>query len=111
MDVDYSVLDRSDPNFDSETQRIDGAFHENGKGLAHGDINSDGFVDLIGTNSSGPIWAVAGVPGDTAIPASGTVFVWLNGGGENHWLTLKLTGRMKIDGTGSNADGIGRGYT
>ena len=107
MDVDYSLLDPNDSRFDSEAQRIDGAYHENGKGLAHGDINGDGYVDLIGTNSSGPIWTVPGVPGDTAIPASGTVFVWLNGGGDNHWITLKLKGRMGLDGTGSNADGIG----
>ena len=37
----------------------------------------------------------------------GPVFLWLNGGGENHWITLRLKGRMVIDGTGSNADGIG----
>ena len=30
-------------------------YHENGKGLAHGDLNGDGYVDLIGTNSSGPV--------------------------------------------------------
>ena len=107
MDVDYSILDPSHPGFDAVNQRIDAAFHENGKGLAHGDLNGDGYVDLVGTNSSGPIWAVPGVPGDTAIPAAGTVFVWLNGGGDNHWITLRLTGRKGIDGTGSNADGIG----
>ena len=107
MDVDYSILDPSNPNFDAADQRIDAAFHENGKGLAHGDLNGDGYVDLVGTNSSGPIWAIPGVPGDTAIPAAGTVFVWLNGGGDNHWITLRLKGRMGIDGTGSNADGIG----
>ena len=107
MDVDYSILDPSNPNFDAADQRIDAAFHENGKGLAHGDLNGDGYVDLVGTNSSGPIWAIPGVPGDTAIPAAGTVFVWLNGGGDNHWITLRLKGRMGVDGTGSNADSIG----
>ena len=107
MDVDYSILDPSNPDFDAADQRIDAAFHENGKGLAHGDLNGDGYVDLVGTNSSGPIWAIPGVPGDTAIPAAGTIFVWLNGGGDNHWITLRLKGRMGIDGTGSNTDGIG----
>ena len=107
LDVDYAILDPDDPGFDADAQRIDAAFHENGKGLAHGDLDGDGYVDLIGTNSSGPIWAVAGVPGDTARPAAGTVFVWLNGGGDNHWITLRLRGRMAIDGAGSNADGIG----
>ena len=33
--------------------------------------------------------------------------VWINGGGDHHWITLRLKGRMAIDGTGSNADGIG----
>jgi hypothetical protein len=36
--------------------------------------------------------------------------VWMNGAqpnGQNHWNTLRLKGRMGIDGTGSNADGIG----
>ena len=107
LDVDYSVLDPNDARFDRDAQRIDAAYHENGKGLAHADLNGDGYVDLIGVNSSGPIWTVSGVPGDTARPAAGTVFVWLNGGGDNHWITLRLKGRMAIDGTGSNADGIG----
>ena len=35
------------------------------------------------------------------------MFVWLNGNDDNHWLTLRLKGRMAVDGTGSNADGIG----
>ena len=38
---------------------------------------------------------------------SGPIFLWMNGGGSNHWITLRLKGRMAIDGTGSNADGIG----
>ncbi len=33
--------------------------------------------------------------------------VWMNGGGSNNWLTLQLKGRQVVDGTGSNADGIG----
>ena len=37
----------------------------------------------------------------------GPVFVWVNGGGDNNWIKLLLRGRMAIDGTGSNADGIG----
>ena len=31
----------------------------------------------------------------------------MNGGGDGHWITLRLKGRMAIDDTGSNADGIG----
>ncbi len=101
--VDYSILDPQDPRFDPEKQRIQGRFHENGKGLAHGDLNGDGYVDLIGTNSSGFIYQSP----PNAVPKPGPLFVWMNGGGENHWLTLRLRGRMAIDGTGSNADGIG----
>ena len=102
--VDYSILDPADPGFDAVRQRISPSMHENGKGLAHGDISGDGYVDLIGTNSSGPVWVK---PGESARPAEGNVFVWLNGGGDNHWITLRLQGRMGIDGTGSNADGVG----
>ena len=104
LDVDYSILDPDDPRFDATAQRIRNRFHLNGKGVAHGDLNGDGYVDLIGTNSSGFNWDPS--LGEW-IPAAGPLFVWMNGGGENHWLTLRLQGRMGIDGTGSNADGIG----
>ena len=70
----------------------------------HGDLNGDGYVDLIGTNSSGFNWDPT--LGEW-VPAAGPLFVWMNGGGENHWITLRLQGRMGVDGTGSNADGIG----
>lgn len=33
--------------------------------------------------------------------------MWMNPGGNNRWIALRLKGRMAIDGTGSNADGIG----
>ena len=102
QDVDYSVLDRRDPTFDPIRQRLLPDLHENGKGLARGDLNGDGFMDLIATNSSGGIL----VDGRTQF-AEGPSFVWINPGGENHWVTLRLKGRMAIDGTGSNADGIG----
>ena len=102
--VDYSVLDVSSKDFNPISQRISPRFHENGKGVAHGDLNGDGYVDIVGTNSSGNIWT-----GDSEnlVAAPGPVFIWLNGGGDAHWITLKLKGRMAIDGTGSNADGIG----
>ena len=103
-DVDYSILDADAPGFNADRQRISNRFHLNGKGLAHGDLNGDGYLDLIGTNSSGPIWDEQA---NEFVPASGPLFVWMNGGGANHWVTLNLKGRMGVDGTGSNADAVG----
>ena len=100
--VDYSVLDHEDPTLKLSAHRIDPKYHENGKGLAHGDLNGDGYLDLIGTNSRGFVQKVSMI-----IERPGPLFVWLNGGGDNHWVTLQLRGRMAIDGTGSNADAIG----
>ena len=120
-DVNYVDLERK--KITPSMARVSLEFHENGKGLAHGDLNGDGFVDLIGTNSSGDVFTDPErvVPGSTKTrftsplqqmtspvrPAPGPLFVWINGGGPNHWITLRLLGRMAIDGTGSNADGIG----
>ena len=113
LEVDYPRA----PRFNPAARRISNEYHENGKGLAHGDLNGDGYVDLIGTNSSGPIYVnpaeamEARLTGRQASPAvtsaPGPVFVWLNGGGDNHWISLRLKGRTAVDGTGSNADGIG----
>ena len=113
--VDYSPVDALAVPFDVDALRINSQLHENGKGLAHGDLNGDGYVDLIGSNSSGPVYIdpAAGIAGRAegkgteTRPAPGPLFVWMNGGGDNHWITLRLVGRMAVDGTGSNADGIG----
>ena len=103
QDVDYSVLDPADPTFDAERQRIAPQFHENGKGLAKCDIDGDGYVDLVGTNSSGEVFQKTGRIGF----APGPLFVWMNGNQGSHWIALRLQGRMAVDGTGSNADGLG----
>ena len=100
--VDYSVLDPRDPSFDARRQRIGLEFHENGKGLAKGDLNNDGYVDLIATHTSGDV-----LRNGRLEFAKAPIFLWMNAGGENHWIALRLKGRMAIDGTGSNADGIG----
>ena len=103
LGVDYSILDPEDPQFDRVDQRISPAFHENGKGLAKGDINGDGYVDLIGTNSNG----CRLVGQDECSWEAGPLFLWMNGGGDSSWLTIRLIGGMATGETGSNADGIG----
>ena len=101
--VDYEDLDPTNPLFDPIDRRLSPEFHENGKGVAKGDLNGDGYVDLVGSNSMGPVW----VGPNLLDLLGGRLFVWLNGGGENDWVGLRLKGRMAIDGTGSNADAIG----
>ena len=73
-------------------------------------MNGDGFVDLIGTNSSGEIFTGPYDPSINKAPtelSAGPTFIWMNAGGTNNWVNIRLIGRMSIDGTGSNADGIG----
>ena len=102
-DFDYSSIDPRDPGITTRLTGLLVALHENGKGLAHGDFNGDGYVDLIATKSSGPVV----VSRSRTEMLRGPIFLWMNVGGENRWVTLRLTGRMAIDGTGSYADGIG----
>ncbi len=101
--VNYNVLDPDNPEFDRERQRMDRRFHENGKGLAKCDLNGDGTVDLLGTNSNGPVF----ISDSTIDFFRGPLFLWMSNASQGNWVTLKLTGRQSIDGTGSNADGIG----
>lgn len=101
----YDKIDPNDPKRNAGIHRISPIYHENGKGLAHGDLNGDGYSDLIGTNSKGSLWEDSRKV--TFSEAGGPIFVWMNPGGDNRWITFRLKGRMAIDGSGSNADGIG----
>ena len=101
--VNYSVVDPDSPDFDPDRQRMDRRFHENGKGLAKCDLNGDGTVDLLGTNSNGPVF----ISERTIDFFRGPLFLWMSSASQGNWLKLKLTGRQSVDGTGSNADGIG----
>ena len=101
--VNYKVVDPDNPEFDPERQRLDRRYHENGKGLAKCDLNGDGTVDLLGTNSNGPVF----ISDKTIDFFRGPLFLWMSNASEGNWLSMKLTGRQSIDGTGSNADGIG----
>ena len=74
--LDYSAFDLEDPGIIAKLQALRIGFHQNGKALAHGDLNGDGYVDLIGTNSSGRIWV--GGSTDEQARVRGPIFVWLN---------------------------------
>ena len=102
--VRYDDIPSLEPGQDPAAIKLTPRYHENGKGLAHGDLNGDGYVDLIGTNSGGLLFTGEGYDSDYS---PGPTFMWINEPGSNNWITLRLEGRMAVDGTGSNADGIG----
>ncbi len=101
--VNYGVLDAGHQDFNPDRQRMDTKFHENGKGLAKCDLNGDGAVDLLGTNSNGPVF----LSEKTIDFFRGPLFLWMSNASDRNWITLRLKGRQGIDGTGSNADAIG----
>lgn len=101
--VNYRAIDPDAPEFDRDRQRMDRKFHENGKGLAKCDLNGDGAVDLLGTNSNGPVF----IADQTVDFFRGPLFLWMSNASQGNWISIRLVGRQALDGTGSNADGIG----
>ena len=94
MRINYDTLDLEDAGIAATMRNFRIKFHENGKGLAHGDLNGDGYLDLVGTNSGDPAVGDNPLIAQLGRRAAGPVMVWINGGGDNHWLTLRLQGRM-----------------
>lgn len=101
-EVNYENLIETDSS-DLMKRRINIKFHENGKGLAKGDINDDGYIDLIATNSNGYIFDENG----KGLMKGGPIFVWVNKESQNNWLKIRLIGNSYFGKSGSNADGIG----
>ena len=62
-----------------------------GNPAAIGDLDGDGYTDLVAA------------PGESDASA----LALISGGGGNNWLTLRLVGRTVLGESGSNADGVG----
>ena len=103
LGVDYSVTDTTNPSFNRDKQRLDVRFHENGKGIAVGDLNGDGYIDIAATNSRGEYLTENG----EISSQDGPVFVWFNPGGDRKWIDLRLIGSGDGSNGMTNADAIG----
>ena len=85
-------------------ERVAWDYHEQGRGVAKGDFNNDGYVDFVVSNLGGPDSNLADTP---TLPNGmkefrpGPSFLYINPGYDNHWL------KVKLEGNKSNRDGIG----
>lgn len=84
-------------------ERIDLRYSEKGSGLAAGDLNNDGFPDLIVTNDAD--FTPFGHDVENSLRDDEIVeipsFLFINPGGDNNWL------KVKLEGTVSNRAAIG----
>jgi len=101
--LESQMFNIEDVNYETgERLAID--YHEEGRGIAKGDFNNDGYPDLVVLNAGGP---ADNRPGTPVEPwglrefRGGPTQLFINPGYDNHWL------KFKLEGTKTNRSAIG----